>query len=119
MSKLVIKKQDGYSAWVLASLAVEMAYKALKKSYEKGSPRRLEFKILYERLKFQLNLQQYKNYSSDSIYLTFSPYDNSEVVWFVEFFIAYLEKNNIDSLLKYELIKTDFLKQIEELKKVD
>lgn len=106
------KTSDEYSPWILSSKMVEMAYNSLKNSYSKGSPRRLEFKILKERLKKQLDEQDYKIYTMDSVYLNFSPYDDKEIEWFINCFESYLSENNLKSVVMYSKLLNELKKQL-------
>jgi hypothetical protein len=111
---LIIKKDGVYSSWVLASNVIEMAYQSLKKSYGKGSPRRLEFKILKESLKKQLEGQYYKNYTNDDVYLTFSPFDKKEIQWFVNCFNSYIEEWELSGVRMYKNLAKDLQNQIKK-----
>ncbi len=116
---LTIKKfTENISAFVLANKMIEMAYQSIKSSYDKGSPRRIEFKILKERLKEQLYAQYYKNFTNDSIYLIFSPFDETEMYWLINCFSDYIEEQGLKEVEEYKSLIADLTEQT-KIKKED
>jgi hypothetical protein len=109
---LTIKKfAEKSSAFVLANTMIEMAYESIKSTYAKSSPKRIEFKVLRERLKEQLRIQYHKNYTYDSIYLTFSPFDETEIYWVINCFTDYLTEHGLDNIEEYKALKDDLIEQ--------
>ncbi len=114
-NSLVIQKYDGDdSPWVIADKMIEMAYQAIKNSYSKGAPRRIEFKLLTKRLKFELDTQRYKFFTGDVIYLNFSSFDDREMEWFINCFETYLEEINFKKIFYYQKLIDDLREQIKK-----
>lgn len=117
--KLRVQEQEDQNVYDFATTLIQFSYESIKKSYKKGSPRRIEYKIFKQRIEIICDLRingDYKQFTNSGLSCLDLEFLNiEELKWFYSCLETYIYDNKLDRIYKYKNCLIYFNEQISKL----